>query len=120
MGDPSSLLQAKDWIDTGGYIGILADRVYQDDKTVTHEFLGEKACFSTGPFRLIQLFKIPVVFFCGIYLGGNRYAIHFESLEFDDKKTMEDNIELYVKTLELYAKKAPYNWFNFYDYWKIS
>jgi len=120
MGDPNSILQAKDWIETGGYIGILADRVYQADKTVTRQFLGQNAKFSTGPFRLIKLFKVPVIFFCGVYLGGNRYAIHFEKLDFSKHSNIDENVVLYIQTLEKYTNAYPLNWFNFYDYWKIS
>lgn len=120
MGEPSSILQAKDWLDTGGYIGILADRVYQEDKTITKSFLGQDADFSTGPFRLTELFKVPVIFFCGVYLGANRYAIHFETLEFSDDSSVDENLTLFIQTLEHYVNKYPLNWFNFYDYWKIS
>jgi predicted LPLAT superfamily acyltransferase len=30
---------------------------------------------------------------------------------------IDDAIRTYVQRLEHYCRMAPYNWFNFYDYW---
>ena len=68
--------------------------------------------------------KVPLIVFFGIYLGGNRYEIHFELLAEEivlSRKNRAEDIQMwtqkYVDLLERYILKAPYNWFNFYDYW---
>jgi predicted LPLAT superfamily acyltransferase len=30
---------------------------------------------------------------------------------------VEDAVRLYASRLEHYCRDAPYNWFNFYDFW---
>jgi len=125
LGRPDTLLQAKEWVDGGGVLGMLGDRVDTSDKQVTCRFFGHDAAFPAGPMLLASALKVPVILFFGIYRGGNRYDIHFEVLA--------DRIELprrereahlrqwtqrYVDRLEYHARQAPYNWFNFYDYWE--
>ena len=61
----------------------------------------------------------------GLYLGGNRYAIHFDPLaDFSAvhsgqrNAALEAAIHRYAELLERYCRKAPYNWFNFFDFWQ--
>jgi predicted LPLAT superfamily acyltransferase len=65
----------------------------------------------------------PIVLMFGLYRGGNRYDIHFERLPRPPAggartARMEQWVQSYVDRLEHYSRLAPYNWFNFYDYWK--
>jgi len=69
--------------------------------------------------------KRPIVLMFGVYRGGNRYDVYFEKLtdmqhvERRDRNAMiETALESYVSRLEHYCRDAPYNWFNFYDFWK--
>jgi predicted LPLAT superfamily acyltransferase len=34
-----------------------------------------------------------------------------------DTATLQEWTQRYVDRLEFHALRAPYNWFNFYDYW---
>ncbi|MGH8640712.1 MAG: acyl-CoA synthetase, partial [Burkholderiales bacterium] len=69
--------------------------------------------------------KRPVALMFGLYRGGNRYDIHIERF-FDssrvrgvDRDTMlEQLVEHYAQRVEHHCRQAPYNWFNFYDYWR--
>jgi predicted LPLAT superfamily acyltransferase len=61
----------------------------------------------------------------GLYRGGNRYEIHFAPLsemqaaDRVERSTMVDAAQRrFVERLEYYARNAPYNWFNYYDFWK--
>jgi predicted LPLAT superfamily acyltransferase len=59
-----------------------------------------------------------------LYRGGNRYDIHFERLadapaaDAGREALMRERLCRYVARLEHYCRGAPYNWFNFYDFWK--
>jgi predicted LPLAT superfamily acyltransferase len=62
----------------------------------------------------------------GLYLGGNRYDVHFEPLAdftgLDGERGTRDRaveaaVRAYAARLEQYARKAPHNWFNFHDFW---
>ena len=63
----------------------------------------------------------------GLYRGGNRYDLRFEA--FCDGEVVPRArraahlaalIRGYAARLEHHARQAPYNWFNFYDYWDDS
>ena len=90
-------------------------------------FLGGRATFPTGPVLLASVLNAPVVLFFGLYRGGRRYDVHFEMLG-EGIKIKRSNREAeaavwtqrYVKRLEHYTQSAPYNWFNFYDFWKTN
>jgi predicted LPLAT superfamily acyltransferase len=66
-----------------------------------------------------------VVFMTGLYRGGNRYDIHFESLaDFSQVEprgrsaAVRSAMTRYAALLEQYCRIAPYNWFNFFDFWR--
>lgn len=125
LGRMESMLEARDKLDQGYLVGILADRSLSDDPTVDCEFLGEMAPFPVGPFRLAAMLRRPVFFMTGLYLGGNRYRIHFEALaDFTNTPRSERDAAIraaqqhYAERLSHYCRLAPYNWFNFFDFWQ--
>lgn len=127
IGGVDSLLMAHECLGRGELIGILGDRVGEKDRTTRCRFLGDKATFPAGPMLLASMLKVPVFLFFGLYLGKNRYALHFELFaeEVQIRRAHRDaDIQLwtqrYADRLEHYARLAPYNWFNFYDFWEKS
>lgn len=130
IGRSHSTLAVRDWLDGGGLVGLLGDRVLGTDAARTRlievPFLGRAARFSDGPFRLALLLRRRVVFMAGLYRGGNRYDARFEPLaDFTDPPAdaaQRDNLLRtaltdYVRRLEALCREAPTNWFNFYDFW---
>jgi predicted LPLAT superfamily acyltransferase len=129
IGRPGSTLAVRDWLDGGGLVGMLGDRVLGHEGQrglIELPFLGHRARFSDGPFRLALLLKRPLVFMAGVYRGGNRYDVRFEPLaDFSapqpDAATrdnlLRDALQAYVQRLESLCREAPTNWFNFYDFW---
>jgi len=70
---------------------------------------------------------VPVILGFGIYRGGNRYAVHFELFAEHLRLPRErreaavtDFAQQYARRLEHHVRSAPYNWFNFYDYWQLE
>ena len=120
-----SLLAAHLHLSEGAVVGMLADRTIRSDDCVPIGFLGEPAPFPTGPFRFAALLRRPIYFMVGSYRGKNRYTIHFErltdpSLAPQDRQAHVAQIRRdYVAALERHCRSAPYNWFNFYDFWKL-
>jgi len=130
IGRPSSTLAVRDWLDAGGLVGMLGDRVLGTDGVrsgwVELPFLGQPARFSDGPFRLALLLKRRLVFMVGLYRGGKRYDVRFEPLaDFSAPPAdaaardnlLREAMQAYVSRLEGLCREAPYNWFNFYDFW---
>lgn len=125
LGSPTAMLEAKEHVDSGGVVGILGDRIAGGNKSVRSQFFGRPALFPEGPMLLASLLQVPVVMMCGLYRGGRRYEIHFElfadavTIRRDAKQTdLQVWVDKYVERLEHYCRAAPYNWFNFYDFWE--
>jgi predicted LPLAT superfamily acyltransferase len=131
LGRVDAMLSLRRWLDEGGVAGVLADRTIatgsQRSKLVAIPFLGAPALFADGPFRLAAMLRRRVVFMAGLYRGGRDYELRF--VELADFAGLDATgpaardaavraaLERYVATLEALCREAPYNWFNFYDFW---
>jgi predicted LPLAT superfamily acyltransferase len=148
LGRVDSMLALRDWLDSGGVAGVLADRDLPrpaaDGATspgaafnargtaVELPFLGRPARFHDGVFRLAAVLRRPVVFMVGIYRGGNRYELRFLPVaDFSRRgrgageraattQAIRAALERYVEIVESVCREAPYNWFNYYDFWATS
>ena len=125
LGQIDSMLRVQASLDEGMVLGVLGDRTLGGDPTLRVPFLGAGAEFPVGPMRLAATLKRPVLFMSGLYLGGNRYAIHFERLaDFSEVErpqrdaAIESALVAYAACLERHCRAAPYNWFNFFDFWR--
>jgi predicted LPLAT superfamily acyltransferase len=125
LGSVDSMLKVEAALARGEIVGLLADRTIKGGGTVSCPFMGEQAAFPVGPVRIAAMLKRPVALMFGIYRGGNRYEVHFERLaELDqivsrDRDSMTGHVlRRYAERLEHYCRIAPYNWFNFYDFWR--
>lgn len=124
----SGMLKVSEGVEKGEFVAILIDRVLPKAPFAEVDFLGGKAKISTGGFSLAALVKCPVYLVFGIYRGGNRYELHCEP--FADriilprgkakKKELDLLAQRYADRLAEYAKQAPDNWFNFFDFWETS
>ncbi len=130
IGNPGSTLAIRDALDDGRLVGLLGDRYLRAESAripaVQLPFLGQPTGFSDGPLRLAMLLRRRVLFMVGLFLGGRRYEVRFETLaDFrnppNDSSAREALVHQvladFVARLETLCRKAPYNWFNFYDYW---
>ncbi len=126
LGKIDSMLKVEQALQRNEFIGILADRGLENGgATMEFEFLGESAKFPTGPLRMAYMLKSPVLLMAGVYRGGNRYDLYFEQVV--DMSTLEglprnevlrQTMQRYVAGIERHCRNAPYNWFNFFDFWK--
>lgn len=125
LGKVDSMLRVEQALQRGEFIGILADRGLENGSgNVSWDFLGQPAKFPTGPLRMAYMLKSPVLLMVGVYRGGNRYDLYFEELlnmsdsELPRNELIRKAQQRYVERIEHYCHEAPYNWFNFYDFWK--
>jgi predicted LPLAT superfamily acyltransferase len=125
LGQMQSMLELNQRLEAGQMVGLLCDRNGGDGPDRSHEFLGAPANLPLGPFRLAAMLRRPVVFMTGLYLGGNRYELHFEDLtDFTSVDRSQRDVAIqaaqarYVGRLEHFCRYAPYNWFNFFDFWQ--
>jgi hypothetical protein len=127
LGRFDTMLRVRDYLERGYMIGMLADRTLSQratDPVQQCSFLGTPTGFPTGPLRMAAMLRRPVFFITGLYRGGNRYDVHFVPLaDFSDtargqrEAAVQAALADYVRLLERFCRSAPYNWFNFYDFW---
>ncbi len=127
LGHAGSMLELAERLDSGALVGMLCDRTLGQEAVVRLPFLGREAAFPIGPMRVAAALRRRVIFMAGLYRGDNRYALHFEPLaDFGDagEATREERDERvreavarYAQRVEHHARSAPYNWFNFHDFW---
>lgn len=124
LGGMDSLLRVNEALQQGDMVGMLGDRVAESDKVVRCRFLNGSPLFPAGPALLATLTQTPTVLVFGLYRGGNRYDVYIEPFgepfkppRSEREAAMQQWMQRYADRLEHYVRLAPYNWFNFYDFW---
>lgn len=109
----------------GAMITLLGDRGRPHELMREAPFLGSEAPFPAAPWLIASLLKVPVVLCLGLYRGGDRYDLVFETLteqvdlpRTDRTLVLDGHIRHYAARLEHHLRTAPFNWFNFYDFWQ--
>jgi predicted LPLAT superfamily acyltransferase len=125
LGHIDAMLKIQDYLDRGTFVGVLGDRTLGNEASVRVNFLGQPARFPIGAMRAAAIMRRPVIFMIGVYRGGNRYHTAFESLaDFSSvdprqrEAAVQAAIERYAAVLEKHIRGDPYNWFNFFDFWR--
>lgn len=123
--DPVGVMaRVQDSLAAGRFIAVLADRVGLNDRVVMAPFLGQEAPFAAGPFLIASLLRCPVYLVFGLYHDPNRYDLYCE--RFADRidlprkgrdEALRQWAARYAERVEHHARKAPDNWFNFFDFW---
>ncbi|MBL6457042.1 hypothetical protein JMJ55_17030 [Belnapia sp. T6] len=124
LGTTESMLQAREVLERGGLVGLLADRAPRGERMLPLPFLGAEAPLPTGPHLLALVLGAPVMLAFGIWRGPRHYEVRFEP--FADppppgragrEAAVADRVRRYAARLEALCRRHPYNWFNFYDFW---
>jgi predicted LPLAT superfamily acyltransferase len=125
LGHIDAMLRIADRLDHGAFVGMLGDRTLGEEPVHEVMILGERAYLPTGPMRAAAILRRPVIFMLGLYCGGNRYHVVFEPIaDFSTVTPKSRNavvraaVERYAALLDQYCRSHPYNWFNFFDFWR--
>jgi len=125
LGRMDSMLQIRARLDAGAFVGLLGDRTFGPERYEPVEFLGTTAWFPTSAMRAAAMLRRPVIFMAGLYRGGNRYRVIFEELaDFtavangQREQAVRAAIGRFAAVLERLCRSDPYNWFNFFDFWR--
>jgi predicted LPLAT superfamily acyltransferase len=122
---PATAIALREKIDRGELLVIVGDRTPpgKAGRTCEARFLGAPARFAQGPYVLASL-ECPVyLFFCIKEEDG--YRIHLEPFaerivlpRGEREARIAEFAQSYAQRLEAHCLRAPYQWFNFYSYWK--
>ena len=110
----------------GELIAVLGDRLEPGDRgrAALAPLLGDTVALPQAPFLIAGLLGCPVVFMTALRRKAREYEVHVELLaervelpRREREKRVSELAAAYAGRLEHYCMRAPYQWFNFYDYW---
>ena len=112
-------------LERGELVGILGDRPFPGAPDRSVKFLGRSALFTTSPFELATLLGAPILMTTGIRTSPGHYEIVAESLyagaavpRRERQVVVDGLVEDFAARLERWCCRAPYQWYNFYDFWE--
>lgn len=129
---PDTMMKLMDTIERGGLVVITGDRTPADGRgrVIAKKIFGKDAALPYGPFLLAFLLKAPVYFFFALrqkdIMLKPRYDMNVENarVPFDDcpraerEARIQDLAERFARALEARASERPFQWYNFYDFWR--
>jgi predicted LPLAT superfamily acyltransferase len=123
--DPANVVLAMGAaLQEGALVAMPADRGRPGNPTLEVPFLGAPAPFPTAPWVIASTLGVPVVLCFGLFEGGNRYRLVFEwfaeslaAPRAGRQALIADAVARFADRLAVHARRMPYNWFNFYDFW---
>lgn len=133
-GNGTWMLEVKHRTDHGRLVAFLSDRTAETTdhraqassypRAIECDFLGGRASFPTGAFIMAHVAKCPVYLVFAVFDGHRRYDAYCELLA--DRVELPRNersaaltryVQAYADRLAVHVKLAPWNWFNFFDFW---
>jgi predicted LPLAT superfamily acyltransferase len=124
---PATAMQLSERVERGEFVVIAGDRVpvSNNPRVALAPFLGQTAAFPVGPYVMASVLGCPLYTMFATR-EGDSYGLHFERLREQvalPRKGREAALaELageYAARLEHHARRAPLDWFNFYDFWHL-
>ena len=127
IGDTASMIRARECVERGEIVGILADRAPPGHRMMVVPFLGAPAAFPTGPFVLASTLAAPIILFTAVRTGPRAYTVRFEP--FADRLILPrgareagliEAVGRYASAIETACHAHPFQWFNFFPFWDKS
>ena len=118
-------LRLRERLENGEWLLIAGDRVPVglSDNVCPATFFGDEANFPIGPYVLGNLLRCPVyLMHCFFESGMYRLRVELLAEEIvtsrkDRQRNYEPQAQQFAAALEAQVRKAPLQWFNFYDFW---
>ncbi|MCG8697930.1 MAG: hypothetical protein MI922_07735 [Bacteroidales bacterium] len=126
--DISHLLAIKEALENGDLIAMHGDRYMEDNQVIECDFMGKKAKFPLGPYSIALKFNAPLIYVTALKESKSHYYFNATPPFYTSKITkpkekrlrMKELASEYVTYQEQQLKKAPHQWFNFYQFWNIN
>jgi predicted LPLAT superfamily acyltransferase len=125
---PATAVLLSEKINQGEFIAIAGDRipVASKPRVAFARFFGAMAPFPVGPYILASLFQCPVFLLFSLRTDAGA-AIQFELFREEirlPRKNRNDALAAlvneYAARLQGHCLRAPLQWFNFFDFWRLS
>jgi predicted LPLAT superfamily acyltransferase len=128
--DPGSVgaaFEVRSCIERGEFVALMADRATPGAaaRNAPVSFLGRDASFPLGPFRLAGVLGCPVYLAYCLRTGNARYTTVMRELapakripRPEREAWARELLARYVARIEETCRRHPYQWFNFFDFWR--
>jgi predicted LPLAT superfamily acyltransferase len=124
---PAVAMMLSERVAQGGFVVIAGDRVPVSGggRVVRAQFLGSEAAFPIGPYVMASVLECPVYMMFCMHRDGS-HEVQFELLRESVRLPRKDRERVlaelagdYARRLEFHCRRAPLQWFNFYDFWDL-
>lgn len=120
-------------IDGGNLVVLMGDRVSSanPERAIKEQFLGKDALFPYGTFLMASLLEAPVYYFFALRQKDITFSSKYDMIVersrvqfIPGKKNRDLNLKNfcgeYVSLLQTKCLEHPFQWYNFFDFWKIN
>lgn len=116
--DMSHIFEINNALSQNHLICFTGDRYFGNSKTIQAELLAKEALFPAGTFMLASRLKAPVAFVYVMKEPNLHYHLYTRrALEFKHRDA-QAVLNAYTESVEGMLKKYPYQWFNYFNFWK--
>ncbi|ADX68252.1 lipid A biosynthesis acyltransferase [Weeksella virosa] len=117
--DMSHIYQITDTLSRNDLICFTGDRFFEGNKTLEENLLGGLAQFPAGPFYIASRLHVPVAFVYVMKEPNLHYHLYTRKANFRHRDAQQ-LLKEYCASVEGILKKYPYQWFNYFDFWKST
>ncbi|MEO0820556.1 MAG: hypothetical protein AAF074_09030, partial [Pseudomonadota bacterium] len=126
---PAAMIEAVAALKRGEFVAILGDRMPHTTTRgrLTTEFLGGSITVPSSPYVLAMGAGAPLILCFAPWLGRDTYRVDFSEIydgtavpRAERGARIQRLAQLYTSRLETLCRRHPFNWFNFFDIWRIE
>jgi predicted LPLAT superfamily acyltransferase len=126
--DMSHLYAINDAFERKELVCMHGDRFLDGARVVEVPFMGDKACFPSGPFLIAAKYGVPVSFVFAMKETNSHYYLsatiphifHFDRNKETQEIQLISALSGFVDLIEKKVKTYPYQWFNYYNFWNTG
>ena len=116
--DLSHIFEINEALSKNHLICFTGDRYFGHSKTMKAELLGKEALFPAGTFMLTSRLKAPVAFVYVMKEPNLHYHLYTRRAPEFKHRDAQSVLDAYTQNVSKMLKKYPYQWFNYFDFWK--
>ncbi len=116
--DMSHIFEINDALSKNHLICFTGDRYFDQSRTMQAELLGKEAHFPAGTFMLASRLKTPVAYVYVMKEPNLHYHLYTRRAPEFKHRDAQAVLNSYTDSVSQMLKKYPYQWFNYFDFWK--
>lgn len=115
--DLSHIFEINNALSNNELVCFTGDRYFEGSKTMEEDLLESSAHFPAGPFLIASRLKVPVAFVYVMKEKNLQYHLYTRLATFKQRDA-QMLLKEYTKSLENILEKYPFQWFNYFKFWK--